>query len=64
MASNLRILIDYSTGENWEMPVWVYEKYQDELVKCKGVHQAKGMTFIQCWLVSLSEDERVQVEKK
>lgn len=58
MPSNMRILIDFSTGENWETPVWVYDIYQNDLLKLKGLHPGIGVTFIQFWLSILPADNR------
>lgn len=61
--AELRLLIDFATGENWEMPLHLYEHYEkicDELL----LSLLNGLTCIQSWLTTLSVDERNLVLKK
>jgi len=61
--AELRMLIDFATGENWEMPAHLYEDY---LSICNELttRLPNGMTCIQYWLSTLSDDDRLLVRKK
>ena len=60
MASNLRTIIDFATGDNWEMPLELYERFQIEWKK----FSTDGQTIIQQWISSLSEAEKKKIVRK
>lgn len=57
----LRILIDYATGENWQMPAHLYEKY---LAEKNSLKSSGKQTAIQAWLAALPIAERKQITPK
>jgi hypothetical protein len=63
MATNTRTLIDFATGENWEMPLELYEIYEPDFSLKKQANHY-NLTPIQYWMASLSEDEKNKIVKK
>ena len=54
--AELRILIDFANGENWEIPPHLYEDYLrvcDDLL----LSLPDGLTCIQYWLSRLPADQ-------
>lgn len=66
MAVPLRILIDFATGDNWEMPIELYEKYQSDLalLQQKDKRFFNGLTLIEFWIGTLNKQEKETVRKK
>ena len=60
MPSTTRIIIDFVTGESWEVPVHLYEKFVSE---SPHLHE-DGKTVVQQWLDSLSQEEKEKVQKQ
>jgi len=60
MASNLRTIIDFATGDNWEMPLELYERFQVEWVK----FSSDGQTIIQQWISSLPQADKEKIVRK
>jgi hypothetical protein len=58
-----RTVIDYATGENWEMPLELYDKYERDSVK-KTNYTTTLYTWIQYWISTLSEEEKRLLVKK
>ncbi len=58
--AELRTLIDYATGENWEMPVELYSRYLVEQLN----FSEDGLTVIQQWIGSLTKEERQLIHKR
>ena len=54
------ILIDYATGDNWEMPTALFQKYHRECWQ----FSEDDRTVIQQWMVTLTKEERAQIIKK
>ena len=52
--ADTRLLTDFATGENWKMPISLYERFQLEQWQFSG----NGLTVIQQWIKSLTEEER------
>jgi hypothetical protein len=63
MSDVIRTLIDFATGDNWEMPLSLYERYQKECVEGQ-LTVPSGMTCIQFWLTTLTEEERKTITRK
>ena len=63
MQSPYRTLIDFATGENWEMPLALYEKYYRDCVELQ-LQVPKGMTCIEYWLTTLTDEERTSICKR
>jgi len=57
--ADTRLLIDFATGENWEMPVELYARFQVEQYK----FSEDGLTVIQQWIQSLTIEEKKDVLK-
>ena len=60
MPSETRLLIDYATGDNWEMPKELFERYHHEYLHFSN----DGQTIIQQWMKSLAKEERELISKK
>jgi hypothetical protein len=63
MATNIRTLIDFATGENWDMPLELYETYERDLTLKKHANHF-NLTLIQFWITTLSEEEKNRIVKK
>ena len=57
--ADTRLLIDFATGENWEMPITLYERFQQEQWR----FSANGLTVIQQWIKSLKKEEQELIHK-
>ena len=64
--AELRTLIDFATGENWDMPLSLYERYEKDVVLRRKTNQplCKNTTFIQYWISTLDEEDKAQIRKK
>ena len=60
MPSTTRIIIDYVTGDSWEVPIPLYEKYVNESPNL----QANSKTVVELWLESLTTEEMEKVRKQ
>jgi len=49
-----RVLIDFVTGDNWEMPIALYERFQVEQYN----FSKDGQTVIQQWVASLTKEDK------
>ena len=58
--SEVRILIDYATGENWEMPKELYERFLR--FNTNNVTLSKHLVIEQ-WMAMLSDEDRFSVIK-
>jgi len=58
--ADTRILIDFATGDNWEMPKELFEKYHRECIH----FSPDGQTIIQQWIQSLSKEEKALITKR
>jgi hypothetical protein len=63
MPDEIRTLIDFATGENWEMPLELYQRYERDCVQLK-LKVPAGITCIQYWLTTLTKEERAMINKK
>ena len=61
--AELRTLIDFATGDNWEMPISLYEAYTEVCHQLK-LTLPKGLTCIQYWMSTLTDEERIQIVKR
>ena len=66
MASDRRTLIDFATGENWEMPLHLYEKYEKDFLRWQLQDKLpiNGCTVIQHWLTTLVSEERELISRR
>lgn len=62
METAVRVIIDFATGENWEVPLFLYEKYARDTIEA-GNFDCPFQTWTQYWLSMLSEEEGKLVEK-
>ena len=63
MPDVIRTLIDFATGDNWEMPLELYLRYERDCVQLK-LEVPDGITCIQYWLTTLTPEERAMINKK
>ena len=63
MQSCLRTVIDFATGDNWETPLALYEKYDKACVQLQ-LKVPSGHTCIQHWLSTLTEEEKAMIERR
>lgn len=58
MSSNVCTLIDFATGEKWDLPLPLYKKYESDFLQLKSKDKlpVADMTFIQYWLSTLSKN--------
>lgn len=63
METQTRILIDYATGENWELPLALYEKYGRDCGRVKHF-ESPSQTWIQYWMTTLSDEEKKLISKR
>jgi RecB family endonuclease NucS len=63
MPSTHRTLIDFATGENWEMPLALYEKYYRDCIQLQ-FQVPKGHTCIEYWFTTLTEEEQLLIIKR
>lgn len=61
--AEVRTLIDFATGDNWEMPITLYERYERDCVQLQ-LTVPKGKTCIQYWMSLLSEEERMMIVRR
>jgi hypothetical protein len=55
--ADTRLLIDFATGENWEMPISIYERYHRDCIELK-LEVPQGLTCIEYWLTTLTLEEK------
>jgi hypothetical protein len=66
MPSDTRTLIDFATGDNWKMPLELYEKYQKFYYNRDYLNKAivTEFTLIQYWFTTLTQNEKEQIQKR
>jgi hypothetical protein len=62
MQSTHRTLIDFATGDNWEMPLHLYERYQRDCIQLQ-LKVPIGHTCIEYWFTTLTDEEKASIEK-
>ena len=60
MPYTARIIIDFATGESWEVPIYLYERYVSESPQLIQ----NGKTVVEQWLASLPQEEKQLVQKQ
>jgi hypothetical protein len=63
MQDALCTVIDYATGENWEMPLHLYLKYEYDTAH-KKTYSDPSITWIEFWISTLEWDERELLTRK
>jgi hypothetical protein len=63
MSEEIRTLIDFATGDNWEIPLELYQRYERDCVQLK-LSVPEGITCIQYWMSTLTDEERAMIALK
>lgn len=63
VAMPIRLFIDFATGDNFEMPSPIFEKYESYYAAHHHLTSNKGSVFSR-WLETLSVQEREEVTLK
>ena len=61
--AELRTLIDFATGDNWDMPLALYQRYERDCLQLQ-LKVPKGFTCIEYWLTTLTTQERASIFKR